>query len=73
MTATTCSAWVTTAALSQQLGISRETLRKLRHRGIFKPGTHYRRWSCLDRGPLQWHAENCDAAITTWSRRNLVH
>lgn len=69
---TTQSQWVTTAQASQHLGISRETMRKLRHRGVFKPGQHFRRWSCMDRGPLQWHLDNVEAAITNWSRRNLT-
>lgn len=65
------SPWVTTAQAAKHLGISRETMRKLRHRGVFKPGRDFRRWSCMDRGPLQWHAENIDAALNNWSRRNI--
>lgn len=72
MTTTALSQWITTAEAAKRLGISRETMRKLRHRGVFKPGRDFRRWSCLDRGPLQWHAENIDAALSNWSRRNLA-
>jgi len=71
MTTTTPSPWITTAQAAERLGISRETMRKLRHRGIFKPGRDFRRWSCMDRGPLQWHIENVEAALNSWSRRNI--
>jgi len=54
------------------LGISRETLRRLRLRGVVQLGKHFRRWGCTQsRGPLQWHIENVEAAITGWSKRNL--
>lgn len=65
-------AWITTAEACEMLGISRETLRQLRLRGVLLPGKHFRRWGCTHgKGPLQWHAENIEAAITGWSRRNL--
>jgi len=52
--------------------MSRETLRQLRLRGVLQPGKHFRRWGCTQgRGPLQWHAENVEATITGWSRKNL--
>jgi hypothetical protein len=64
--------WITTAQACELLGMSRETLRQLRLRGVLVPGKHYRRWGCTQgRGPLQWHAENIEATITGWSRRNL--
>jgi len=53
--------WVTTAEACAALGMSRETLRQLRLRGVLTPG----------RGPLQWHLENVEATITGWSRRHL--
>ena len=54
------------------LGVSRETLRQLRLRGLLQPGKHDRRWGCTQgRGPLQWHLENVEATITGWSRRHL--
>jgi hypothetical protein len=54
------------------LGISRETLRQLRLRGVLQPGKHFRRWGCTQgKGPLQWHLENVEATITGWSRKNL--
>ena len=71
MTTTAVSPWITTAQAAAQLGITRETMRKLRHRGVFKPGRDFRRWSCMDRGPLQWHAENIELSLTSWSRRNI--
>ena len=64
--------WISTAKACEQLGVSRETLRKLRHRGVLKPGRDFRRWGCTeDRGPIQWHGENIEASITGWSKRNL--
>ena len=64
--------WLSTAETCEVLGISRETLRRLRLRGVFQPGKHFRRWGCTQsRGPLQWHIENVEAAITVWSKRNL--
>jgi hypothetical protein len=46
--------WVTTAEACAALGMSRETLRQLRLRGVLIPDKHYRRWgSTHDRGPLQ--------------------
>ena len=64
--------WVTTAEACEALGMSRETLRQLRLRGVLQAGKHYRRWGCTQgRGPLQWHLENVEATITSWSRRNL--
>jgi len=66
--------WVTTAEACAALGMSRETLRQLRLRGVLTPGKHYRRWGCTQgRGPLQWHLENVEATITGWSRRHLQH
>lgn len=66
--------WVTTAEACTALGMSRETLRQLRLRGVLTPGKHYRRWGCTQgRGPLQWHLENVEATITGWSRRHLQH
>ncbi|NQW38873.1 MAG: helix-turn-helix domain-containing protein, partial [Cyanobacteria bacterium] len=38
--------WVTTAEACTALGMSRETLRQLRLRGVLTPGKHYRRWGC---------------------------
>ena len=64
--------WLSTAETCDSLGISRETLRRLRLRGVFQPGKHFRRWGCTqNKGPLQWHLENVEAAITGWSKRNL--
>jgi hypothetical protein len=67
------SPWVSTPAACDQLQVSRETLRRLRLRGVLKPGRDFRRWGCTEgRGPIQWHADNIEAAITGWSRRNLT-
>jgi hypothetical protein len=65
-------AWIPTAEVCDCLGISRETLRRLRLRGVLQPGKHFRRWGCTKgKGPLQWHHQNVEATITAWSRRNL--
>jgi hypothetical protein len=64
--------WITTAQACELLGVSRESLRRLRLRGILKPGRDFRRWGCTDsKGLLQWHAGNIETALTSWSRRNL--
>jgi len=64
--------WANTTEAHEALGMSRETLRQLQLRGVLVPGKHYRRWGCTQgRGPLQWHAENVEATITGWSRKNL--
>ena len=65
-------AWLSTADVCEWLGISRETLRQLRLRGVLQPGRHFRRWGCTQgKGPLQWHLESVEATITGWSRRHL--
>jgi hypothetical protein len=64
--------WLTTAQACEVLGMSRETLRQLRLRGILLPGKHFRRWGCTEgKGPLQWHEQNVEATITGWSKKNL--
>jgi hypothetical protein len=64
--------WISTAEACELLGISRETLRQLRLRGVLQPGKHFRRWGCTEgKGPLQWHGKNVEASITGWSRRYL--
>ena len=70
-TSTRQRAWISTADACTALGMSRETLRRLRMRGILQPGKHYRRWGCTQgRGPLQWHPENVEATLTCWSKRH---
>lgn len=72
VTTTRQRVWISTAEACELLGISRETLRQLRLRGVLQPGKHFRRWGCTKgKGPLQWHGENIEASITGWSRRNL--
>jgi hypothetical protein len=76
MSSTQCAsrqrALITTAEVYEWLGISRETLRQQRFRGVLQPGKHFRRWGCTQgKGLLQWHLENVEATITGWSRRNL--
>lgn len=64
--------WIITAEACEVLGISRETIRQLRLRGVLQPRKDFRRWCCTKgKGRLQWHGENVEAAITGWSRRHL--
>ncbi|TGG79332.1 MAG: DNA-binding protein [Aphanocapsa feldmannii 288cV] len=66
--------WLTTAQTCEMLGMTRETLRQLRLRGVLRPDKHFRRWGCTQgRGPLQWHSETIEATLTGWSRRNLPY
>ena len=66
--------WLTTAQTCEMLGMTRQTLRQLRLRGVLRPGKHFRRWGCTQgRGPLQWHSENIEATLTGWSQRNLPY
>jgi hypothetical protein len=46
ITTTRQRVWVTTAEACTALGMSRETLRQLRLRGVLTPGKHYRSWGC---------------------------
>lgn len=59
------SDWVTTQQAAQQLGVSPEQLRKLRRRGLFKVGYHYRDTSVPGSGlsRWQWHVERCGKAL----------
>jgi hypothetical protein len=64
--------WVSTAEVCAALGMSRETLRQLRLRGVLQTGEQYYRWGCTQVwGPLQWHLENVEATIIGWGRRHL--
>ena len=59
VTTTRQRVWISTAEACELLGISRETLRQLRLRGVLQPGKHFRRWGCTEgKGHLQWHGEN---------------
>lgn len=59
------SDWVTTQQAAQELGVSPEQLRKLRRRGLFKVGYHYRDTSVPGSGlpRWQWHVERCGKAL----------
>ncbi|MCP9774856.1 hypothetical protein KBY58_11650 [Cyanobium sp. HWJ4-Hawea] len=47
-------------------------MRRLRLRGILKPGRNFRRWGCTDcKSPLQWHAGNIETVLTSWMQRAL--
>jgi hypothetical protein len=64
--------WVTTAEACAALGMSRETLRQLRLRGVLTPRQALPpRGGTQGRGPLLWHLENVEATITGWSRKHL--
>jgi len=50
-----------TAEACAALGMSRETLRQLRLRGVLTPGKHYRRWGCT-----QGRGGHCSGIWRTW-------
>lgn len=59
------SVWLMTADAAAELGISAEQLRKLRRRGLFKVGYHYRDTSVPGSGlpRWQWHRDRCAKAL----------
>jgi hypothetical protein len=62
--------WLPTAAMSDHLGIHRQTLLKMRRSDLspFKEGRDYR-WNGLTaNGKLQWNKENAELAYTGFLR-----
>ena len=62
--------WLPTAAMSDHLGIHRQTLLKMRRSDLspFKEGRDYR-WNGLTaNGKLQWNKENAEQAYTGFLR-----
>ncbi|MBD1871229.1 DNA-binding protein [Cyanobacteria bacterium FACHB-471] len=57
--------WFFTEPAAFKLGISAEQLRKLRRKGLFKNGHHYRDISVPGSGlpRWQWHVERCVKAL----------
>ena len=57
--------WFLTEPAAFKLGVSAEQLRKLRRKGLFKNGHHYRDISVPGSGlpRWQWHVERCGKAL----------
>lgn len=57
--------WFDTGISALKLGVSAEQLRKLRRKGMFKSGYHYRDISIPGSGKprWQWHIERCTKAL----------
>ncbi|MBM0745570.1 hypothetical protein JOY44_29560 (plasmid) [Phormidium sp. CLA17] len=66
--------WRLTQVAAQTLGVSAEQLRKLRRRGLFKSGYHYRDISVPGSGKSrwQWHAIRCGKALEVPSEKRPV-
>ena len=66
--------WRLTQGAAQTLGVSAEQLRKLRRRGLFKSGYHYRDISVPGSGKSrwQWHVIRCGKALEVPSERRPV-
>jgi hypothetical protein len=62
-----------TAELSKELRISESSLRRLRHEGVLKPGTHYRfNGVGKERARLLWDPAATESALAQRSRRALT-
>lgn len=66
--------WRLTQGSAQTLGVSAEQLRKLRRKGLFKSGYHYRDISVPGSGKSrwQWHVIRCGKALEVPSERRTV-
>ena len=66
--------WRLTQDAAQTLGVSAEQLRKLRRKGLFKSGYHYRDISVPGSGKSrwQWHVIRCGKALEVPSERRTV-
>ena len=63
---------LTTVEAVDVLRISATTLRRLRKKGVLKPGVHYRAMGAGSiRPPLVWDGSAIDAALVNRSRRTL--
>ena len=67
--------WRLTRVAAQKLGVSSEQLRKLRRRGLFKSGYHYRDISVPGSGKSrwQWHLTRCSQALEIPSASRKIH
>jgi hypothetical protein len=56
--------WIDTDQAALQLGITRRQLLKLRSKGIFKAGKHYRKKNPIAARPAYiWHVEKCSKIL----------
>ena len=69
------SDWRLTQVAARTLGVSAEQLRKLRRRGLFKSGYHYRDISVPGSGKSrwQWHLARCSQALESPSASRKIH
>jgi len=67
--------WQMTRVAAQKLGVSSEQLRKLRRKGLFKSGYHYRDISVPGSGKSrwQWHLTRCSQALESPSASRKIH
>lgn len=66
--------WLLTNQAAARLGLSPEQLRKLRRKGLFKPGHHCRDSSVPGSGlpRWQWHVERCSQALESPSAKRSL-
>jgi len=66
--------WRLTQVAAHSLGVSADQLRKLRRRGLFKSGYHYRDISVPGSGKSrwQWHVVRCEKALEVPSEKRPV-
>lgn len=56
--------WIDTDQAAVQLGITRRQLLKLRLKGVFKAGKHYRKKNPIAYRPTYvWHVERCSKIL----------
>jgi len=56
--------WLKAAETSEQLAFSEATLRRLRQKGVFKAGVHYRRkFAGNHNSPILYNLEKCEEAL----------
>jgi len=67
--------WRQTRVAAQKLGVSSEQLRKLRRKGLFKSGYHYRDISVPGSGKSrwQWHLTRCSQALAIPPSSRKIH
>lgn len=66
-------AWLSTRQMAQYLAISKDTLLRMRNRGVFQAGRDYRHSNPLRGGsPLVWHRERVDAVLSAVTAESHV-
>jgi hypothetical protein len=62
------SEWIPTAKCCERIGISRDTLRRLRRDGKLKPGIHFRSIGLCANSSIQWNYTAITKAMILWTR-----